>query len=321
MRSLVAGGAGFVGAHLCRSLLSRGDTVLCFDNLSTGSRDGITDLLGHPRFTFIHADLLEPLAELSAVDRIYHLASPASPRAYQQLPIETLRVNAEGSYRLLESAERWGARFLFASTSEVYGDPLVHPQPETYAGNVSPVGPRSMYDEAKRYGEALTVAFARTRNVETRVARIFNTFGPGMALDDGRVVSNFIVQALRGEPLTIYGDGSQTRSFQYVSDLVTGLVRLMESSLSMPVNLGNPEELTMRELADAVTRLTGSSAGIRVLPLPADDPKQRRPDISLARRELGWAPVVPLEDGLRHTIAYVSDEMSRQRSSISVAFS
>lgn len=321
MRTLVAGGAGFIGAHLCRALLHRGDEVVCLDNLSTGSIDRISDLLIDPRFIFVCADIVEPLPEIGAVDRIYHLASPASPRAYQLFPIETLRVNSEGTYRLLELAQGSRARMLFASTSEVYGDPLVHPQREDYPGNVSPIGPRSMYDEAKRYGEALTVAFSGTRGVETRIARIFNTYGPGMALDDGRVVTTFIVQALRGEPLTIYGDGSQTRSFQYISDLVEGLLLLMESDYSRPMNLGNPRELTMLELAEAVLRLIPSAAGIGCLPLPGDDPKQRRPDISLAKATLGWEPVITLEEGLRATIEQVSTELGRRRVPITVAVS
>jgi dTDP-glucose 4,6-dehydratase len=303
MIDLVAGGAGFVGSHLCRRLLDQGRTVVCIDNLTTGRRANIAALACHAGFTFVEADVVQDLPELPRVERVFHLASPASPPAYQRSPVETLRVNSEGTRRLLELAARNGARFLYASTSEVYGDPIEHPQREAYRGNVSSTGPRSMYDEAKRYGEALTMAYARAA-VDTRIARVFNTYGPNMDPEDGRVVSNFIMQALQGRPLTIYGDGSQTRSFQYVDDLVEGLLLLMDSRYQEPVNLGNPEEYTVRELAHIVADLTGSAAGVVHRPLPADDPRQRRPDITIARSLLGWAPRVPVRDGLARTIEY-----------------
>jgi len=283
-------------------LLALGNEVICVDDLSTGRSANIVHLRFDPRFRFVEHDIVEPFPPLPWADRIYHLASPASPPAYQRVPVQTLRVNSEGTRRLLELATAWGSRFLFASTSEVYGDPLEHPQCEGYRGNVSTVGPRSMYDEAKRFGEALTVAVAAESGVEVRIARIFNTYGPRMDPDDGRVVSNFVVQALRGEALTVYGEGSQTRSFQYVDDLVSGLVALMESAYTGPVNLGNPTEFTMLEFAELVRRLVGSSSPIEFRPLPGDDPKQRRPDISLAAEVLGWGPRISVEDGLGRTI-------------------
>ena len=309
MWTLVAGGAGFVGSFLCERLLADDHEVICVDNLSTGRRSNIEALLENPRFRFVEHDVVEPLPLLPRVDRIYHLASPASPPAYQRRPLETLRVNSEGTRRLLELAERDGARFLFASTSEIYGDPQVHPQHEGYRGNVSTVGPRSMYDEAKRYGEAYTVAARETRGVDVRIVRIFNTYGPRMDPADGRVVSNFIVQALRGVPLTIYGDGSQTRSFQYVDDLVEGIVRLMESSFGEPVNIGNPTELTVLEFATLIQRLTRTQSGILHHPLPGDDPKQRRPDISLAKAMLDWEPRIPVEVGIARTIEAFREEL------------
>jgi nucleoside-diphosphate-sugar epimerase len=302
--SLVAGGAGFVGSHLCDLLIADGDTVICLDNLITGRCENIEGLTAHPNFTFVLHDIIEDLPPLPRVDRIFHLASPASPRAYQLYPIETMRANSEGTRRLLELAARDGARFVYTSTSEVYGDPLQHPQREDYWGNVNPIGRRSMYDEAKRYGEALIVTYAEARGVNTAITRLFNTYGPRMRSDDGRIMSNFITQCLRGDALTVYGDGSQTRSFQYVDDLVGGLVRLAESASSGPMNLGNPEEYTVLELAQLIRELTGSSSAIVFEPLPADDPKQRRPDITLAHRELGWQPTVSVRDGLQRTIAY-----------------
>ena len=310
MATLVAGGAGFIGSHLCERLLAEGDPVICLDNLITGRRRNIASLMDRPGFAFVEHDVVEPLPPLPRVSRVFHLASPASPVAYQLHPIETMRTNSEGSRNLLELARRDGASFLYASTSEVYGDPLVHPQGEEYWGNVNPIGPRAMYDEAKRYGEALTMAYADAYGVDTRIARIFNTYGPRMAPDDGRVVSNFVVQALVGEPLTVYGDGSQTRSFQYIDDLIEGMVRLMRSTFCGPVNLGNPSEFTVLQLARLVQELTDIDAPIEFRPLPGDDPRQRRPDIRLARLVLGeWEPNVPLPVGLRRTITYFGDEL------------
>jgi nucleoside-diphosphate-sugar epimerase len=305
VRILVTGGAGFIGSHLSERLLDDGHEVIAVDNLVTGSTANIDSFRNRDGFTFIEHDVIQPLPDLPALDRIYHLASPASPPVYQEYAIETMRVNSEGTRLLLELAEQNGARFFYASTSEIYGDPLEHPQREEYRGNVSTIGPRSMYDEAKRYGEAMCSAFTRSRGVETRIVRIFNTYGPRMDPEDGRVVTNFISQALRNEPITVYGDGTQTRSFQYVSDLVDGMVKLMESDCDQPVNIGNPEEYTMLQLAELVLELTGASSEVVHRPLPEDDPKQRRPDISLAKRELGWEPVVPVSDGLQRTIEYL----------------
>ena len=300
----MAGGAGFVGSHLCERLLDRGDAVVCLDNLRTGRYRNIAPLLDRQGFAFVAHDVVDPLPPLPRLERVFHLASPASPRAYQRWPLETLRVNSEGTRVLLERAARDGARFLYTSTSEVYGDPLEHPQREEYRGNVSPVGPRAMYDEAKRYGEALTTTYAETHGVDVAIARPFNTYGPRMDPDDGRVVSNFVTQAIGGRPLTVHGDGAQSRSFQYVDDLVEGLVRLMESGCRGPVNLGNPEEYTMLQLAGLVRELAGSASEIVFAPRPADDPRQRRPDISRAKRLLGWEPTVPVREGLRRTIAH-----------------
>jgi nucleoside-diphosphate-sugar epimerase len=278
--------------------------VICLDNLRTGRSGNIAHLADRPGFTFIQHDVVEPLPPLPRVERVYHLASPASPRAYQCWPLETMRVNSEGTQRLLELAERDSARFLYTSTSEVYGDPLEHPQRETYRGNVSTIGPRAMYDEGKRYGEALTVTFGLARSVDVCIARPFNTYGPRMDRNDGRVVSNFITQALDNRPLTVHGDGSHSRSFQYVDDLVEGLLRLMGSGSRGPVNLGNPEEYTMLQLAHLIRELAGSDSEIVFAPLPGDDPRQRRPDISLAKRLLGWEPTVPVREGLVRTIAH-----------------
>lgn len=305
MKIIVAGGAGFIGSHLCDRLLADGHEVIAIDNFVTGSATNLDHLRDNPALTFIQHDLTEPLPDLPAADQIYHMASPASPPVYQRYPIETMRVNAEGSRYLLEYALEHGARFLYGSTSEVYGDPIEHPQRETYRGNVSTTGPRSMYDEAKRYGEALAMAFHRSHGVEVRIARIFNTYGPRMDPDDGRVVTNFVTQALRNEPISVYGDGTQTRSFQYVSDLVEGLVRLMNSDYCGPVNLGNPEEYTMLELAKLVQDLTDSPSEIVYKPLPEDDPRQRRPDISLAKQVLDWQPTVPVRTGIARTIEYL----------------
>src|SRR5690606_28814618 len=305
-RILVAGGAGFLGAHLCRRLLLQGNEVICADNFHTGRRENLAALAAHPRLTVLRHDIAQPLPDDIQVDRIYNLACPASPVHYQADPVATLRTCVQGATQLLELAGRTGARILQASTSEVYGDPLEHPQREAYWGHVNPVGPRSCYDEGKRCAETLFMEYGHRRGVTVKLARIFNTYGPRMAADDGRVVSNFIVQALARRPLTIYGDGSQTRSFCYVEDLIDGLVRLMESppELSQPVNLGNPAEITVRRMAELVRELTGSNVPLQYRELPQDDPTQRCPDIALARTRLGWQPVTPLAVGLRRTVEY-----------------
>jgi dTDP-glucose 4,6-dehydratase len=303
-RAVVSGAAGFVGSHLCDRLLAEGFTVIGLDNLLTGAERNIAHLRGNPAFEFRLQDITQPFEIESRVDFVLNLASPASPRDYMEHPIETLDVGSLGTRRMLELAEKNGAKFLLTSTSESYGDPFVHPQPETYWGNVNPVGPRSCYDESKRFAEAMTMAFHRTRGVGTSIARIFNTYGPRMKLNDGRVVPAFMDQALRGEPITIFGDGSQTRSFCYVSDLVDGLWRLLHSDEAYPVNLGNAREMTILEFAKMIAELTGGKAEFVYQPLPEDDPKQRRPDISKASRLLGWQPVVPLEEGMRRTVEY-----------------
>lgn len=303
-RILVTGGAGFIGAHLCRRLLDLGHEVLCVDNFYTGRRGTVADLLNNPRFELMRHDVTIPLHV--EVDQIYNLACPASPIHYQNAPVQTTKTSVIGAINMLGLAKRTRARILQASTSEVYGDPAVHPQPETYWGNVNPVGPRACYDEGKRCAETLFFDYQRQYGIGIKVARIFNTYGPLMHPNDGRVVSNFICQALRGEPLTLYGDGLQTRSFCYVDDLVEGLIRLMDTPASVtgPLNLGNPGEYTMLDLAETVIRQTGSTSRIVHGPLPADDPKQRRPDISLARNILGWEPTVPLDVGLARTVDY-----------------
>jgi UDP-glucuronate decarboxylase len=299
---LVTGGGGFIGSHLVEVLLEQGHEVLCLDNFYTGSKANVRHLLDHPRFELIRHDVVQPI--LLEVERIYNLACPASPVHYQSNPVKTVKTNVMGTLNMLGLAKRVGARILQASTSEVYGDPRVHPQPESYWGHVNPIGPRSCYDEGKRLAETLMMDYHRQNGVEVRVARIFNTYGPRMAFNDGRVVSNFIVQALNGEPITLYGEGTQTRSFCYVSDLVAGLVALMEQEdFAGPVNLGNPGEFTIAELAGQVIRLTGSSSPVVHHPLPPDDPVQRRPDIELAARQLGWRPTIALEEGLKTTIA------------------
>lgn len=304
---LVTGGAGFIGSHLCDHLFARGARVLCADNLFTGSRKNIAHLRGNKAFTFIQRDIIEPLYIKERIHEIYNLACPASPVHYQENPIRTVKANTIGMINVLGLAKKHRARILQASTSEVYGDPLEHPQKETYRGNVNPIGPRACYDEGKRVAETLCFDYHRSHGIEIRVARIFNTYGPRMARNDGRVVSNFIVQALAGKPITVYGNGKQTRSFCYVSDMVRGLYALMQASnFTGPVNLGNPREYTIRDVAERVISLTGSRSRIVRKPLPEDDPKQRRPDISLARQKLGWEPKVMLEEGLKKTIDYFS---------------
>lgn len=329
MRILVTGGAGFLGSHLCESLIEQGHTVVCLDNLVTGRVDNVAHLLGNDRFSFLKYNVCDYLHIEGPLDAILHFASPASPQDYLELPIATLKVGALGTHKVLGLAKAKSARLLLASTSEVYGDPLVNPQPESYWGNVNPISPRGVYDEAKRFAEAITMAYHRYHGVDTRIVRIFNTFGPRMRPNDGRVVSNFIVQALQGKPLSIFGDGSQTRSFCYVDDLVRGILSLLmiesdksheertdrkflmkqlpidvSSSIHDPVNIGNPRELTVLEIAQLILKLTGSSSQIAYHPLPADDPKVRRPDIQRARTLLKWEPQVALEDALLRTIEY-----------------
>ena len=303
-RTLVTGGAGFLGSHLCDRLLAEGHAVICMDNLLTGSLDNIAHLFGREDFRFIKQDVTEYLYLEGPLDYLLHFASPASPVDYLRYPIQTLKVGSLGTHKALGLAKAKGARFLLASTSEVYGDPQVHPQPESYWGHVNPVGPRGVYDEAKRFAEALTMAYHRAHGVETRIVRIFNTYGPRMRPHDGRVVSNFLVQALAGQPLTIYGTGQQTRSFCYVTDLVDGLVRLLLSSEVDPVNLGNPTEWTIRDLVTTIEHLLGRSLPVTVHPLPTDDPQVRQPDITRARTLLGWEPTVDLAAGLRETLGY-----------------
>jgi len=303
-RALVTGGAGFLGSHLCERLLDEGLHVVCMDNLITGSLANIEHLFGRTGFTFIHHDVTNFIHVPGRLDYILHFASPASPIDYLNLPIQTLKVGSLGTHKALGLAKAQGARFLLASTSEVYGDPLIHPQPEGYWGNVNPVGPRGVYDEAKRFAEALTMAYHRHHGVDTRIARIFNTYGPRMRANDGRVVPAFICQALAGEPLTAFGDGAQTRSFCFVDDLIEGIWRLLLSDHADPMNIGNPAEMTILEFAREIIRLIGSRSEIVFRPLPVDDPKVRQPDISLARRVLGWEPAVPLELGLARTIEY-----------------
>ncbi len=300
-RIVVTGGAGFLGSHLCDRLIARGDEVVCFDNLVTGLGSNIEHLLAEDRFQFEQQDVTEPFSVDGDVDAVMHLASPASPVDFGRIPIEILNVGSRGTEHGLQLAEIKGARFFLASTSEVYGDPLVHPQPETYWGNVNPIGPRGVYDEAKRYAEALTMAYHRARGVEVRIVRIFNTYGPRMRPEDGRVVSNFITQALQGQPLTVYGDGSQTRSFCYVDDQIDGQLTLLASDVTGPVNVGNDREFTMLELAEAVIAVTGSQSDIVFEALPADDPTRRRPDLTEAGTKLGWKPQVDLVDGLAKT--------------------
>lgn len=308
MRILVTGGAGFIGSHLCERLLGEGQDVICLDNFFTGRRENIFPLLENPRFELLRHDVIEPI--LLEVDQIYNLACPASPIHYQYNPVKTVKTNVMGTINMLGLAKRVRARILQASTSEVYGDPLVHPQTEDYWGNVNPVGIRSCYDEGKRLAETLMMDYHRQNGVDIRIARIFNTYGPRMLENDGRVVSNFVVQALRGEPLTLYGEGNQTRSFCYVDDLIEGLVRLMNcEGLNKPVNLGNPAEFTIKQLAEEVMKICGSNSGFNYLPLPEDDPRQRQPDISTAKTSLGWQPTIPLGKGLERTIQYFRERV------------
>jgi dTDP-glucose 4,6-dehydratase len=303
-RALITGGAGFLGSHLCELFLARGHEVVCIDNFITGSPANIQHLIGREDFSFVKYDVTNYIVVEGPLDYVLHFASPASPIDYLEKPIQTLKVGSLGTHKTLGVAKDKKARYLIASTSEVYGDPLVHPQKEDYWGNVNPVGPRGVYDEAKRFAEAMTMAYHRFHGVDTRIVRIFNTYGERMRVNDGRVVPAFIAQALRNEPMTVFGDGSQTRSFCYVSDLVEGIYRLLMSNETMPVNIGNPNEMTVLQFAKEIKRLTGSKAPIEFRPLPEDDPKIRRPDISKAKALLGWEPKVPLEEGLQRTINY-----------------
>jgi dTDP-glucose 4,6-dehydratase len=309
-RYLVTGGAGFIGSHLCESFLSQGHEVLCMDNYSTGAKENIGRFLKNSRFRFIDHNVSRYIEVQEPLDFILHFASPASPVDYLELPIPTLKVGALGTHNTLGLAKAKDAVFLLASTSEVYGDPLVRPQPEDYWGNVNPIGPRGVYDEAKRFAEAMTMAYHRYHGLKTRIVRIFNTYGPRMRLLDGRVVPNFIMQALRGEPLTVYGEGQQTRSFQYVDDLVTGLNKLLHANYHLPVNIGNPNEMTVLEFAKKIIELTGSTSTIVFKPLPEDDPQVRQPDISKAKDVLGWEPKVNLELGLKKTIEYFRSKLT-----------
>lgn len=308
--SVVTGGAGFLGSHLCDRLVAEGHSVVCIDNLITGSTANIAHLAGNPQFKFIQYDVTNYLFVDGSVDFIFHFASPASPIDYLKFPIQTLKVGSLGTHKALGLAKAKNARFLLASTSEVYGDPLLHPQPESYWGNVNPVGPRGVYDEAKRFAEAMTVAYHRYHKLETRIVRIFNTYGERMRIEDGRAIPAFMSQALRGEKVTVFGDGKQTRSVCYVSDLIEGIYRLMMSDYALPTNIGNPEEITMRGLAEEIVQLTGSTSTIVYKPLPEDDPKVRQPDISIARQVLHWEPRVKRADGLRKTMDYFQKKLA-----------
>ncbi|NGO41086.1 UDP-glucuronic acid decarboxylase family protein [Streptomyces ureilyticus] len=308
MRVVIAGGSGFLGSHLCEAMLARGDTVWCLDDFSSGRAANIAHLLHLPKFTCTPCDVTTRVRVFGHVDAVVHLASPASPEDYQRRPLQTLATGSRGTENLLELAVRHGARFVLASTSEVYGDPQVHPQDEDYWGHVNPIGPRSVYDEAKRYAEALTMAYRRSRGTDVGIVRIFNTYGPRMRAHDGRVVSTFIRQALAGAALTVHGDGSQTRSYCYVDDLVRGLTAMIDSPCTGPFNLGNPTERKVRELAELVLLVTGSRSPVRLLPLPVDDPTRRRPVITRAREDLSWHPLVPLEEGLRRTVEWFAEQ-------------
>ena len=314
-RALVTGGAGFLGSHLCERLLSEGYRVVCMDNLRTGSLENIAHLVGEPHFEYVEHDVTSYINVLGELDEIYHFASPASPADFERIPIPILKVGALGTYNSLGLARLKGARFMLASSSEVYGDPLVHPQPENYRGNVNPIGIRGVYDEAKRYAESITMAYHRHHRLETRIARIFNTYGPRLRTDDGRMIPNFVSQALSGRPLTVYGDGSQSRSLQYVDDLIEGVFLLMRSSESRPVNLGHPIEHTVREIAEMVIELSRSGSELVHEPLPEDDPRRRCPDITRARETLGWEPRVPVREGLRKTIDWFAGRSNRTEAS------
>jgi dTDP-glucose 4,6-dehydratase len=310
LRVAITGGAGFLGSHLCDLFLSKGWDVVCLDNLITGARANVAHLTSNPHFSFVEQDVSEPYDVADPLDAVLNFASPASPPDYLKHPIETMKVGSFGTYNTLELARKKKAKFLQASTSECYGDPDVSPQPESYWGHVNPIGPRSVYDEAKRFGEALTMAYYRQHGVETRIVRIFNTYGPRMRLNDGRALPNFLYQAFTGEPITVYGDGNQTRSFCYVSDLIEGIYRLLESGEHEPVNIGNPNEITILEFAERVRTLVGSKVPILFKPLPQDDPKQRCPDLSKARRLLNWEPQVKLADGLQRTYEYFQPQVA-----------
>jgi dTDP-glucose 4,6-dehydratase len=312
-RVLITGGAGFIGSHLCESFLKQGHEVICMDNFSTGARENISSFGNHTRFRFIDHNVSRFIDLGGPINYVLHFASPASPVDYLELPIPTLKVGSLGTHNALGLARAKKAVFLLASTSEVYGDPLVRPQNEEYWGNVNPVGPRGVYDEAKRFAEAITMAYHRYHGLDTRIVRIFNTYGPRMRMQDGRVVPNFITQALKGEPLTVYGRGEQTRSFQYVDDLVDGIHRLLQSREHLPVNIGNPHEMTVLQFAEKILELTGSKSPIEYRPLPQDDPQVRQPDIAKAKRVLGWEPKVPLDEGLAKTIAYFRARLKEQK--------
>jgi dTDP-glucose 4,6-dehydratase len=317
MRVLVTGAAGFIGSHLCDALLAEDHSVIAVDNLCTGRMSNIEHLAHEPKFEFEERDICQPF-DFGPINYIFHFASPASPVDYMKLGIETLRVGSLGTYNALELSRKYGAKYLVSSTSECYGDPLVHPQKETYWGNVNPIGPRSVYDEAKRFTEAMTMAFHRYHKIDTHIVRIFNTYGPRLQLNDGRVISNFMKQALRGEDLTVYGDGSQTRSFCYVSDEVEGILRLSRSDEHMPTNIGNPGEFTILECAKLVKEVAGSKSGIRFEPLPEDDPKQRRPDITKAKQLLGWEPKIDLRKGLELSLPYFKTVVAEEESAAKV---
>jgi len=304
MKILISGGAGFIGSYLCDYFINQNSEVICIDNFITGQENNIEHLQKNQKFQLIRADVSEPIEIKDKIDKILHFASPASPKDYLRYPIQTLKTNAYGTLNLLELALKNNAVFLLASSSEVYGDPLIHPQPESYWGNVNPVGPRAVYDEAKRFAEALTITYHRELKLNIRIARIFNTYGPRMRLDDGRIAPNLICQAIRNDPLTVYGDGKQTRSFCYISDMIDGIIKLLNSNIARPVNLGNPDELTILEFAQLVLEITSAKNSIIYLPLPQDDPKRRKPDITLAQKHLDWSPEIKLLHGLKQTIAW-----------------
>jgi len=315
VRAVITGGAGFLGSHLCDAMIARGWDVLCVDNLITGAEENIRHLDSNSHFKFVRHDVSESIEAGESVDAVLHFASPASPDDYLKFPIETLKVGSFATFNALDLARAKHARFLMASTSECYGDPEVSPQPETYWGHVNSIGPRSVYDEAKRFSEALTMAYHRKRGVDTRIVRIFNTYGPRMRLNDGRALPNFLYQALSGQPITVYGDGKQTRSFCYVSDLIDGILRLLDSDEHLPVNIGNPQEITIMEFAERVRALTGNQVPLTFKPLPQDDPKRRRPDITKARKLLNWEPKVSLEEGLQRTLEYFQKKVAQTRAS------